>query len=125
VLCRVATGLALSLLGDGRRQLSWPPDDNYPGRWRRGNSLMVRGSWLSCLWSPFERLFGKRSASGRRHRSGSGGQATHPAGAVHRLVLWAGGLSTAGECAQAVAGVVVVGRARRAEGCAACAARRR
>jgi hypothetical protein len=43
-----------------------------------------------------ERLFGKRSASGRRHRPGSGGQATNPAGAVHRLVLWAGGLSTAG-----------------------------
>jgi len=20
----------------GRRQLSWPPGDNYPGRWRRG-----------------------------------------------------------------------------------------
>jgi hypothetical protein len=36
-----------------------------------------------------------RQAGGER--AGSGGQATHPAGAVHRLVLWAGGLSTAGE----------------------------
>jgi hypothetical protein len=25
----------------GRRQLSCPPGDNYPGRWRRGNLLMV------------------------------------------------------------------------------------
>ena len=49
-----------------------------------------------------KRLFGKRSASGRRRAPGSGGQATHPAGAVHRLVLWAGGLSTAGgECQSA------------------------
>lgn len=31
------------------------------------------------------RLFGKRSASGRRRTPGSGGQATDPAGAVHRL----------------------------------------
>lgn len=31
----------------GWRQLSWPPGDNYPGRWRRGNLLMVRVSWLS------------------------------------------------------------------------------
>ena len=29
-------------------------------------------------------------------RSGSGGQVTHRVAAVHRLVLWAGGLSTAG-----------------------------
>jgi hypothetical protein len=42
-----------------------------------------------------ERLFGKRSASGRRHLPRSGGQATNPAGAVHGLVLWTGGLSTA------------------------------
>ena len=41
-------------------------------------------------------LFGKRSASGRRRWSGSGGQATNPAGAIHRLALWVGGLSTAG-----------------------------
>ncbi|MEJ8852512.1 hypothetical protein [Variovorax rhizosphaerae] len=25
----------------GRRQLPCPPGDNYPGRWRRGNLLMV------------------------------------------------------------------------------------
>ncbi|MBC7480934.1 MAG: transposase, partial [Rhizobacter sp.] len=30
----------------GRRQLSWPPGDNYPGRWRRGNVLMVRVMFL-------------------------------------------------------------------------------
>ena len=41
-------------------------------------------------------LFGKRSASGRRQRPGSGGQVTEPAGAIHRQVLWVGGLSTAG-----------------------------
>jgi len=35
-----------------------------------------------------------RQAAGQR--PGSGGQATDPAGAVHRLVLWTGGLSTAG-----------------------------
>ncbi len=63
----------------GPRQLSCPPDDNYPGRWRRGNLLMVRVSWLSFSGSPFQRLFGKRSASGRRHGPGSGGQATDPA----------------------------------------------
>jgi len=44
----------------------------------------------------YQRLFGKRSASGSRRRSGSSGQATDPAGAVHRLVLWSGDLSTAG-----------------------------
>ena len=32
---------------DGRRQLSWPPGDNYLGRWRRGNLLMVRVGLLS------------------------------------------------------------------------------
>jgi len=41
-------------------------------------------------------VLGKRSASGRRHLPGSGGQVANPAGAVHRLVLWAGDLSTAG-----------------------------
>ena len=49
---------------------------------------------LSC--ANFQGLFGKRSASGRRLLSGSGGQVTDPAGAVHRLVLWTGDLSTAG-----------------------------
>jgi hypothetical protein len=28
----------------GRRQLSWPLGDNYPGRWRRG--AVVADSWL-------------------------------------------------------------------------------
>ena len=46
-----------------------------------------------------ERLFGKRSASGRRRTPGSGGQATHPARGRPQAVLWTGGLSTAGECA--------------------------
>ncbi len=27
----------------GRRQLSWPLDDNYPGRWRRGCFVVVVG----------------------------------------------------------------------------------
>jgi hypothetical protein len=62
----------------GRRQLSWPPGVNYPGRWRRGNLLMLGGLGCSFLGSPFQRLFGKRSASGRRHLPGSGGQATDP-----------------------------------------------
>jgi len=35
-------------------------------------------------------------------KPGSGGQATNPEGAVHKLVLWAGGLSTAGACSKAV-----------------------
>jgi hypothetical protein len=34
-----------------------------------------------------KRLLGKRCASGRRRNSGSGGQATNPAGAIHGLVL--------------------------------------
>ena len=32
---------------DGRRQLSCPPDDNYPGRWGVGEFLMDRTGWLS------------------------------------------------------------------------------
>ena len=28
-------------LASGRCQLSWPPGDNYPGRWGRGNLLTV------------------------------------------------------------------------------------
>ena len=40
---------SMSRRGDccGRRQLSWPPDDNYLGRWRRGKFLMVRVFLLS------------------------------------------------------------------------------
>ena len=50
----------------------------------------------TCI-NPYKQgLFGKRSASGRRQRPGSGGQATDPAGAIHRLVLGMGDLSTAG-----------------------------
>src|SRR5450830_181952 len=49
--------------------------------------------WYLVLF--FKWLFGKRSATGRRHFSRSGGQATYPNGAVHRPVLWAGDLSTA------------------------------
>ena len=48
-------------------------------------------------------LLGKRSASSRRRLSGSGGQAAHHAEAIHRLVLWVGGLSTAGEDLRAAA----------------------
>lgn len=47
-----------------------------------------------------KRLFGKRSASGRRRTSGSCGQPTHPVGAVHTFRVWAGGLSTAGVSGQ-------------------------
>jgi hypothetical protein len=70
-----------------------------------GLSLIMRSRVFGLRFGfRHEWLFGKRSASGRRHRPGSGGQATNPAGAVHRLVLWAGGLSTAGAHAQAAGG---------------------
>ena len=49
-----------------------------------------------------KRLFGKRSASGRRLQAGERWASREPARAVHKLVLWAGGLSTAGACSQAV-----------------------
>jgi len=35
------------LVRSGRRQLSWPLGDNYPGRWRRG--AVVADSWLLFL----------------------------------------------------------------------------
>ena len=35
------------LRATGGRQLSWPPGDNYPGRWEGGDLLMVRVSGLS------------------------------------------------------------------------------
>jgi hypothetical protein len=54
------------------------------------------GFALDCINTYKGGLFGKRSASGRRQQPGSGGQATDPAGAIHRLALWVGGLSTAG-----------------------------
>jgi hypothetical protein len=49
--------------------------------------LSIWAVWLRVFVPFFNRLFGKRSASGRRHLSGSGGQATDPTGAVRRLVL--------------------------------------
>jgi hypothetical protein len=70
---------------------------------RPGGTAVARSApepW-SCLAfpciNPYKKwLLGKRSASGRRRKSGSGGQATDLAEAIHRLVLWVGGLSTAG-----------------------------
>jgi hypothetical protein len=64
---------------------------NSPTCGRANSSRPGRGDCRS-FWLFPERLFGKRSASGRRQAPGSGGQATDPAGAVHRLVLWTGGL---------------------------------
>ena len=77
---------------------------NYPGRptttilagRRRGT---CKGSVFGSpgFLVPFNKwLFGKRSASGRRLLPGSCGQGMNPAGAVHRLDLWADGLSMAG-----------------------------
>ena len=45
----------------------------------------------------FHRLLASAARQAVGATPGSGGQGTHPAGAVHRLVLWAGALSTAGE----------------------------
>jgi hypothetical protein len=36
--------IAVCVLTVGRRQLSWPLGDNYPGRWRRG--AVIADSWL-------------------------------------------------------------------------------
>jgi hypothetical protein len=44
----------------------------------------------------FNRPLGQAKRVRPEARSGSGGQATDPARAVHRHVLWTGGLSTAG-----------------------------
>jgi len=49
-----------------------------------------------------KRLLGKRSASGRRLQAGERWASREPAWAVHKLFLWAGGLSTAGACSQVV-----------------------
>ena len=81
----------------GRRQLSWPPGDNYPGRWRRGEFL----DGLSVLAGfSLVSFFNGCLASEARQAGGIGRGAVvkprTPPGAVHRLVLWAGGLSTAG-----------------------------
>lgn len=61
-------------------------------------SAAVGGEVPAPAFKVFEknRLFGKRSASGRRRLPGSCGQPTHPAGAVHTFRVWSGGLSTAG-----------------------------
>lgn len=45
-----------------RRQLSWPVEV--------GEFWIVSAVFLGCLESPFQRLFGKRSASGRRLQFG-------------------------------------------------------
>jgi len=54
-----STEQAVAVL-DGPRQLSWPPGDNYPGRWRWGDVWVVSVVFLSCLEAPFQWLFGKR-----------------------------------------------------------------
>jgi len=59
-------------------------------RWFEVFGLGRAAQGVGAGFGSFDQLeLGKRSASGRRHRPGSGGQATNPAGAVHRLVLWA------------------------------------
>lgn len=71
----------------------WPPQIPPPVA---GSNSSRPGPGDSRLF-----FFDGCSASEARHaageRSGGGGQAADPAGAVHRPVLWAGGLSTAGE----------------------------
>jgi hypothetical protein len=51
-------------------------------------------TWL--FWTPFSKADWQAKRVRPEARSGSGGQVTDPAGAVNRLDLWAGGLSTAG-----------------------------
>ena len=130
MLCRAKRG---SELGDqlvkrlfdasapGRRQLSWLPGDNYPGRWRRGDFLMVRVSWLVLSLVSFSTAVWQAK---RRQAVGIGRgavvQATDPARGcpqacpvgrwfVHGGRYWA----------QVVAVVVAAGRARFAGACAA------
>lgn len=68
----------------GTRQVRW---------WQHNRELSCMDAqpcidvpWTSMQWglvsfeSFHQRLFGKRSASGRRHRPGSGGQVTNPKG---------------------------------------------
>ena len=76
------SSLALGLRPSDSTEVARPE----PGHWTR----------LELHQHLQRRLFGKRSASGRRRQSGSGGQATDLAEAIHRLVLWVGGLSTVG-----------------------------
>jgi hypothetical protein len=100
-------GAAMSVMGASLEEIAavvlgsgaWKPQpassrmatSNSPTCGRANSSRPGRGDCRS-FWLFPERLFGKRSASGRRQAPGSGGQATDPAGAVHRLVLWTGGL---------------------------------
>lgn len=61
--------------------------------WRAAlRSVAARPGGSAVPLSILNRLFGKRSASGRRLLPGSGGQATDPVGAVHRLCPVGGGL---------------------------------
>ena len=97
-----AVGLHRSLLGSAPRarahasKLAAPglcSTVSAPGIHRRNRPLVSCPALHQHLQ---RRLLGKRSASGRRRLSGSGGQATNLAEAIHRLVLWVGDLSTAG-----------------------------
>lgn len=65
-------------LGDGHPYRD-PLNDNYPGRWGRVVVVVDRCLYF-CLRTPSFLPIG--------------GQVTDPEGAVHRLVLWAGDLST-------------------------------
>jgi hypothetical protein len=42
-----------ALTSAGRRQLSWPVDDNYPGRWRRGSFVVVVGGDVPLAVEPW------------------------------------------------------------------------
>jgi hypothetical protein len=66
--------------------------DNYPVR--RGGDLLWSDVLAESPLISFQRLPGAKRAVGRRYRPEC--RFTTPQGAVHRLVLWAGGLSTAG-----------------------------
>ena len=71
-----------------RRQLSWPVG---------GGEVLVSIVELDDAVGGLLRGFGgERSEPCLNQSSGSGGQVTNPAGAVHRPDLWAGDLSTAG-----------------------------
>jgi len=82
---------SLDLAPDGHFKFPhlWPPKLLQAGRpnYRcfAGLNLFMRLMAFGPRFESFDDwLFGKRSASGRRHRPRSGGQATAPVGAVHR-----------------------------------------
>jgi hypothetical protein len=82
---------------DPRWPLQIPPPvatQTPPGRtgWIMGFGVCL--TWL--FWISFSSAVWQAKRVRPEARSGSGGQVTDPAGAVHRLDLWAGGLSTAG-----------------------------